>query len=175
MKFIKKIAFFFLLLVAEKTMSQNSLIATWKFSKVSSKDSVILSVTEKEKLREFLIKNAKIDFNKIPLNLTDTVNKIIDKELFLVCASFLKLKSDSTFEVSRSEILIPKAIPGVVTDSTIFGTWHFNSDKQIITFQTLDNFKFQYKIIGIEKDRLLIGIIYTESQQPKFVISFNRN
>ena len=160
--------------IAQKAYSQSPLVGTWNFNKISSKDSVILSVTEKGKLRTFLIKNAKIDFNKIPPKLVDTVNKYIDKELFLVCSSFLKLNGDSTFKVTMNEILLPRAIPGVVIDSTLTGTWTLNTNKKILTFQTLEGFKFQYKIIGIEKRQLLVGIIYSESQEPRGIISFNR-
>jgi hypothetical protein len=175
MTILKIIAFNFLILVAHKAACQKQLTGTWRFSKVSSKDSTIVDVKESDKLRVFLIKNANIDFSKLPTNLIDTLNRYINKELYLVETSFLNLKKDSTFEISENEILIPKAIPGIVTESIISGTWKYNIEKQILTFQTFTGFRFLYKIVSLENGLLLTGIIHAEDQQPKFITTFTRN
>lgn len=176
MKRLKYIlTFCLLLLIANSSFSQNSLIGTWTFNKISSKDSVLLNTSEKARIKDFIIRQRKIELSKIPLTLADTVNKMIDKEVILLCNSFIKFNNDSSFEITRSEILIPRAIPGIVKDSTINGIWHYEEHTQIVTFETNDNFRFLYKIIKVGKEKLKAGIIYKESQYPKFISEFIRN
>lgn len=169
------IAISLLLLVAYPSLSQSSLIGTWTFNKISSKDSVILNISEKGRLRDFIIKQKKIDFSKIPPSLADTVNRIIDRQVILLCTSFIKFNSDSTFEITMNEILIPRAIPGIVKDSTIKGIWHYEKHTQVVTFKTKNNFRFLYKIIKVGKEKLRVGIINNENQLPRFISDFIRN
>ena len=84
------------------------------------------------------------------------------------------LNTDSSFTMSKSEILIPMAIPGIIRDTTISGIWHFDIFKRIITFICADNFKFQYKLVYLDKNKLSAGIIYSESQEPNYFTGFIR-
>ncbi len=175
MKQFKNIlAFSLTLFVTQVAFSQNSLIGTWTFTSISNKDSIFLNTSEKAKIREFIIKQEKIHFDNIPLNLLDTVNERIDKEVDLLCNSFIKFNTDNTLEISRSEILIPRAIPGIIKDSTLNGIWNYDENTQVVTLETSDNFRFFYKIIKLEKDKLTAGMIYTETENPRYSTVFIR-
>lgn len=166
--------FVFLIFFCQNVLSQDSLSGTWYFDKISSKDSIIIDVSQRSRLRDFVIKTRKIDLNRIPLNLLDTVNRIIDKDLDLIANSFIKLKPNNRFEIVWNEILIPKATPGIVIDSILHGRWKYNPYSQIVTFQMPDGFQFLYKIISVGKRKLLAGIIHSENQNPQFISAFIR-
>jgi hypothetical protein len=162
-------------LQSNDSFSQHSFIGKWKFAEIRSKDSLILSTNDNASIRNFVIKNKKLDMSKIPSNLLDTINRLIDKEVKEINTSYIELKPNKQFEISENEMLIPKAIPGIATGKVLSGKWEFDNQNRIITFQLNEGFSFQYQIVGIQNNKLQAGIIYTENQAPRFVSTFLRN
>jgi hypothetical protein len=137
------------------------------------KDSVLFSVTDKIRMKNFFLDMTDSSMKEDASD-AEPISQTIDSMVNLISNSFFKINTDSTFEISNIELLIP-SIPGyTISDNIIVGKWTFSEQKQILSLHTMIPYVYKFKVVKQSLNILKVAPFIDEEQPQAFQFEFVR-